>query len=122
MGLEAILFEMFTAVDAADAILSIQNSARTAVRFERRRRGGKLLERAPGFLTTGAKANGAGGAPIPSYSTPPQAHRDFIMFIGLSGIANSSSHALNCRRHRADRDRHLAAKAALPRGCFDSLG
>jgi hypothetical protein len=60
MGLEAILFEMFSAVDATDAILSIQNSARTAVRFEHRRRGGKLLERAPGFLTTGAIANGAG--------------------------------------------------------------
>jgi hypothetical protein len=34
LGLEAILPEMFSAVDAADAILSIQNSGRAAVRFE----------------------------------------------------------------------------------------
>ena len=58
-GLEAIFLEMFSAVDAADAILPIQNHGCAAVRFEHRRRAGKLFECAPGFLTTGAIANGA---------------------------------------------------------------
>src|SRR5580658_2690316 len=49
------------------------------------------------------------GAPIASYSMPPQAHRDFMMSMCLLCITNYYSHSLDCRQDGAalpDTHRH----------------
>src|ERR1700761_6789947 len=50
---------MSLAFDESNAILSIQNRCRAAVRFKHRWRAGKPLKCSAGFLATGAIANDA---------------------------------------------------------------